>query len=210
MVYVDGQLPESLNMGNDLRAALINAFPKGDPRRIFYARGRKHPPYNELSIVESFKKFKTDFLPLCPLPDPLDRMIRIEDTNFRKLINLKHKTLGDAARAYKIIDELENGTFDASNYEEIECDRIRTLFWVPDVIRDPDAIFKNNHGVVKADEVFVYVYDKLGSKIKLAFTSTFGPKFNPRVEIVTSYLTDERTAMFCAKGKALYVREELR
>lgn len=81
-------------------------------------------------------------------------------------------------------------------------------FWIPDVLKDPDAVFKNNHAVVKADEVFVYVYDKGGSKIKLVFTSTFGPKGNPRVEIVTSYLTDERTAMLCAKGRPLYVRKE--
>jgi SAM-dependent methyltransferase len=193
-------------MSGTLRQQLLAAMPEDDPRQIFYANGRPHPPYNELSVVETFAKFKSEFLPQCPLKDPLDRDVRIVDTSFRKLINLKHKALGDKARAYKIIEEIENGTFDPNDYEPLERDRIMGLFWVPDVVRDPDAIFKNNHRVVKADEVFVYVYNKADSKIKLAFTSTFGPKFNPRVEIVTSYLTDERTAMFAAKGRPLYVR----
>lgn len=195
-------------MAGSLRDALRAALPDEDPRKIFYALGRRHPPYNDLGILDTFNKFKAEFLPLCPIKDRLDRMIRIVDTNFRKLANLKHLTLGAAARAYRITEELENGTFDASHYAPLEPDRLRTLFWIPDVLKDPDAIFKNNHGVVKADEVFVYVYDKGGSRIKLVFTSTFGPKVNPRVEIVTSYLTDERTAMSCAKGKPLYLRKE--
>jgi hypothetical protein len=198
-----------VTMGTDLKEQLISILPKDDPRRIFYSSGRRRPAYNNLSIVETYKKFKNDFLPICPLTDPLDRRIRVVDTSFRKLINIKHRTLGDQERAYKLIEALENETFDSGNYEPLERDRIETLFWVPDVVRDPDAVFKNNHRVVKADEVFVYVYDKTGSRVKLVFTSAFGPKFNIRYEIVTSYLTDERTAMSCARGRPLYVRNGL-
>src|SRR6266704_1751354 len=145
-----------------LKAQLARIYP-------FYGPGRKHPPYNTLSVVETYEKFKADFLPSCPLTDRLGRTIKIEKANFRKLINLKHKTLGDQARAWKIIQELENGTFNPQDYDWA-VDRIRTLFWVPEVIMDPDAIYKNNHRVVKADEVFICVYDKGGSKVKLAFT----------------------------------------
>jgi hypothetical protein len=184
-------------MGTDLKSQLASIYP-------FYARGRKHPPYNMLSVQETFAKFKAEFLPLCPLTDKLGRIIRIETTNFRKLLNLKHKALGVQARAWQIIAELESGTFDLANYEEIQQDRIRTLFWIPEVITDPDVIYNNNHKVIKADEVFVCVYDKPGSKVKLAFTSTFGAEESKRIEIVTSYLTDAKTAMYCAKGKPLY------
>jgi hypothetical protein len=193
-------------MPGTIREQLLEAMPGDDPRRVFYAPGRPHLPYNELSLTNTLEKFKTEFLPLCPLSDPLDRQIRVVDTNFRKLINLKHKALGKKAKAYKIIEEIETGTFDPKDYSPLELDRIRTLFWIPEVIQDPDAIYKNNHRVVEADEVFVCVYNKGGAKVKLVFTSTFGPKFNPRVEIVTSYLTDERSAMFAARGKPLYLK----
>src|SRR5258708_15794404 len=106
----------------------------------FFAQGRKHSPYNMLSVEDTYTKFRADFLPLCPLTDRLGRTIKVEAINFRKLLNLKHKTLGPLARAWQIIEELEKGTFDIANYEPLEQDRIRTLFWVPEVITDPDAI----------------------------------------------------------------------
>jgi hypothetical protein len=186
-------------MGADLKTQLATIYP-------FYGRGRALPPYNFLSVQDTYGKFIAEFLPLCPLTDRLGRTIKVTKTNFRKLINLKHKALGDEARAWKIIKEIEDGTFDVSNYEFAQ-DRIQTLFWVPEVIQDPDAIYKNNHKVVKADEVHVCVYDKKGSKVKLAFTSTFGTDNSKRVEIVTSYLTDAKTAMYCAQGKPLYLKE---
>jgi hypothetical protein len=188
----------------DLRNQLAEAFPEHNHLLLFHAPGRTRPEYNDLSVQDTFAQFKTDFLPLCPLTDKLGRTIKIATINFRKLINLKHRALGNNARAWQIIKELETGIFDPAHYEAIEEDRIRTLFWVPEVIEDPDAIYKNNHKVVKADEVFVCVYDKPGSKVKLAFTSTFGSGGNKRIEIVTSYLTDAKTAMYCAKGKPLY------
>lgn len=176
----------------DLKNQLANIYP-------FYGCGRKPQPYNDLSVEETYQKFKSDFLSLCPLTDKLNRVVKIDAINFRKLLNLKHKTLGAAARAHMVIKELENGTFDKDNYDWAN-DRIRTLFWVPEVITDPDAIYENNHKVVKADEVYICVYDKGGSKVKLAFTSTFAGK----VEIVSTYLTDAKTAMRCIKGKPLY------
>ena len=179
-------------MTDDLKTQLANLYP-------FYKKGRKPPEYNDLSIEETYQKFKKDFLPLCPLTDKLERTIHVVALNFRKLLNLKHKILGDKARAYMLIEELEGGTFNSDNYTW-EPDRIQTLFWVPEVITDPDAIYKNNHKVVKADEVYVCVYDKGGSKVKLAFTSTY----NNRLEIVSGYLTDAKTAMYAASGQPLY------
>jgi hypothetical protein len=194
-------------MPSDFREQLVAALPEHDHKLLFYALGRKHPAYNELGVTETFAKFTEEFLPLCPLEDPLGRDIKVTPINFRKLINLKHKTLGDDAKAWKIVEEIEQGTFDIANYE-LPDDRIRTLFWVPDAITDPDAIYKNNHCSVQADEVFVSVYDKMGSTVKLTFISTFGKKPVQRVEIVTSYLTEPHTAIKCIKGKPIYVRSK--
>jgi hypothetical protein len=192
-------------MGGDLREQLAAIRPEVAHQMIFYAKGAKHPPYSELTVQETFAKFKEEFLPKCPLEDPLGRDIRITALNFRKLLNLKHRELGELARAWKIVEELETGQFNISNYD-LPDDRIRTLFWLPEVITDPDAIYKNNHCSVEADEVFVRVYDKSGSRVKLAFTAKFGKKPVVRVEIVTSYLTTAETALKCLHGQPIYTR----
>src|SRR5260370_38895624 len=98
----------------DLRAQLAKAFPEHDHKLLFYASGRSRPDYNDLSVEATFARFKAAFLPLCPLTDKLGRKIQITEINFRKLVNLKHKVLGDDARAWRIIKELEDGTFDAA------------------------------------------------------------------------------------------------
>jgi hypothetical protein len=112
-------------MGVDLRTQLAKAFPEHNRKLLFHVIGRTRPEYNELSLEATFARFQTDFLPLCPLTDKLGRKIEITKINFRKLINLRHKTLGDQARAWRIIKELETGTFNPDHYEAIEQDRIR-------------------------------------------------------------------------------------
>ncbi len=69
----------------------------------------------------------------------------------------------------------------------VEIGRVRTLFWVPDVITDPHAIHPNAHPVVAGDEVYVKRYDKNGSEVKLV---VMGPSENRGRVIITSFLTD--------------------
>jgi len=187
------------------RESLLSALkglPEHEHRRFLYEQGRKHAPFNDLSVEQTYAKFKAEFLPLCPIKDKLGRLVKVEATNFRKLLNLKPKS-GMTKRAWKVVNELESGTFDVDQYV-FELDRIRTLFWIPEVLSDPDAVYKNGHGTVKADEVFVCVYDKAASEVKLVFTAVFGPTEKPRVEIVTSYLTDSKGAIACITGDPLY------
>jgi len=60
------------------------------------------------------------------------------------------------------VELIEAGTFCEEEYE-VEKNRLLALFWVPNVIRDPDAIFKvkKTDHLVRADEVYVKVFDKL-------------------------------------------------
>ena len=184
-----------------LREQLAAALPEHQHKLFLYERGHQHPPYNDLTVEQTYIKFKAEFLPQCPLPDKLGRSVKLVATNFRKLLNLKPKS-GEEKRAWKVIQELESGAFDLSQYH-MEEDRIRTLFWIPEVLRDPDAVYENSHSTVKADEVFVRVYDKAASTIKLVFTAAFGDPAKQRIEIVTSYLTDPKGAIACL-GKRIY------
>jgi hypothetical protein len=171
-------------------------------KAFLFELGRKHPPYNDLSVEATYALFKEEFLAQCPILDKLGRSVKVEVTNFRKLLNLKLKN-GEKKDAWKVVDELETGKFDLSQYQ-MEEDRIRTLFWIPEVLSEPDAVYKNGHCTVKADEVFICVFDKALSKVNLVFTATFGKKPFTRIEIVTSYLTDAKGALGCITGEPLY------
>jgi hypothetical protein len=181
----------------DLRTQLAEAFPAHKHKLNLYATGRARPEYNRLSIPETFKKFESEFLPVCPLPDALGRKVRVGPNDFRKLLNLKLKN-GQPKQGQQIVAEIKAATFDAVLYD-YERDRLETLFWIPEVLANPDGVCANDHSVIEADEVFFCVYDKPGSKIKLVFTATYGKT----LKIVTSYLTDAKSAHPCI-GKLLW------
>jgi len=185
---------------NDFKEKLVKALVPHDPKLIVYAKGCKHPGYNTLSVVESFHRFCKEILPLSPLVDPRGKRITIIENNFPKFLNLEPKKQGDPARPIILVRAIKAGQFDACKYKW-EADRIRDLFWVPEVLTRPDAIYKNKHLVIDADEVYAKVYDKQGSTVKLAFVKDISPKL---CVVVTSYLTNPIRAMACFEGEPIW------
>jgi hypothetical protein len=180
-----------------------------DHMALFDAYGSKCPPDNELSVSDTLKKFCEEFLPLSPLIDPRDKPIHIIKTNFPKLAGLKHRTKSrEEFSATQIIAAIEGGTFDLRDYNPDRDDRLRTLFWLPELLRDPDAIFLNGHKIVEGDEVYVRVYDKMGAKVKVAFTKDLRDKKGGIIRTIpiTSFLTNPTRAKSFIKGDPLYVR----
>lgn len=192
----------------DWKEQLAKIAPSSAHLRLFYAKGAKHPPYNELSVPDTLRKFCEECLPLFPLTDPQQREIKIVKNNFPKLAGLQHLAKGrDELSAADIISEIEAGTFELGNYDPNRDDRIRTLFWLPDVLADPDAIYKNGHKIVAGNRVYVRVYDKMGSRIKVAFTLDHQKSGRIiRTVVVTSFLTDPDTAISFVQGAPLYLR----
>lgn len=170
----------------DFREQLAAAVPSTAHLLLFHARGSKHPPFNELGVLESFAKFVTDVLPLSPFSDPRGKKIKIIENNFPKFLNLEPKQPGYPARPILLVRMIKAATINLDHYKW-ERDRIEDLFWIADVLTAPNAIYRNGHRVVAADEVYVKVYDKLGSRVKLVFTKNM-PHNNEAV-VVTSYLT---------------------
>jgi hypothetical protein len=187
---------------DDLRSQLAAVFPKSAHYLLFQAKGCKHPPFNESDVVTSFTQFCTEFLPRSPISAPQNKSIRVIKTNFPKFLNMK-RLCGSKVKASRVIEEIESGNFEASQYKW-EIDRIRTLFWMPDVLADPDAVYKNAHKIVEGDEVYVKVYDKMGARVKLVFTDYIKPI--KQTVIVTSFLTDPETAWKYVRGEPLYAR----
>jgi hypothetical protein len=123
------------------------AYERSQHLAVLDAEGSSHPPHNYLGITETFKKFRAEFLTLSPLIDPRGRRVVIRETNFPKFLNLRHKDPKRQRKAHTILEEIDAGTFHEENYE-YEMERLRSLFWIPDVIGDPDAIYKMKPGSV--------------------------------------------------------------
>lgn len=178
-------------------------------KSVFYGKGSKHPGYNELGIPESLEKFCADILPASPFIDPRGKPISIIKTNFPKLAGLQHATLPkEEFCASEIIQCIEARTFQLGDYDPGRDDRCRTLFWLPDLLCNPDAIYKNAHKIVAGHEVYVKVYDKMGSTVKLAFTLDLQKDGKViRTVPVTSFLTDAATACSYVNGNPRYRRK---
>lgn len=187
----------------DFKEQLAAAVPSASHLLLFHARGSKHPPFNKLDAVASFHKFVADVIPLSPVLDPRKKRIKIIENNYPKFLDLEPRKKGDPARPILLVRMIKAGTFNPDAYKW-ERDRIEDLFWIPEVLMAPDAIYRNCHCVVDADEVYVKVYDKLGSKVKLVFTKDV-PQMRATV-VVTSYLTQPNRAIACCEGQPLWLR----
>lgn len=202
-------------MGSDLQKQLSAALPhlaqdslhREGHLHLFDAEGRLHPPHNYASVINTYLRFKEEFWPQCPLIDPLGNRVKIRLLNFPKLLNLQVRAGFAPKNPGTIVEMLESGRFIEDQYE-YETDRKQALFWLPDVIRDPDAIYKKNrsHGKIPADKVYIKIYKVDGSPVKVAFTERVGKPGRQSIILVTSYLTSRTTAKKYIDGFPLYVR----
>jgi hypothetical protein len=177
---------------------------------LFQTKGCDCPSFNGLSVTNTLAKFCSELLPQCPIIDPRGKAITILKSNFPKLISLEHLTLGrKQLTASQIVASIENGTFDLGQYQPQEIDRMQTLFWIPEVLSDPDVIYGNGHKVVAGDEIYVRVYDKKKPQVKLVFTMDIMGSGGRLIKTVpvTSFLTSRNRALRMVKGLPLYVRQ---
>jgi len=189
-----------------LREQLAAALPEHKHKLLFYKCGGTRPPDNTLSVKDSLEKFCKELLPQCPISAPRGKKIQIVKRNFPKFAGLEHLTLTrEELSAAEIVKSIEDGTFDLGQYKGDRDDRLRTLFWIPEVLSEPDAIYPNAHKIVAGNEVYVRVYNKMGSRVKLVFTMDIARDGNViRTVPITSFLTDADTALSYVAGQPLY------
>ncbi len=147
--------------------------------------GAPCPAYSFCSIAGMFRRYEKELVGTY-VSNPLGTRVFFMDYNFPKLIQLHFR--GKKARAQKAIAHLRT---DKPNEAEYEFDRNRfsTIFWIPEVITEPDSIHDNAHATIEGDVVYVKRYAKAGSDFKLVFT-TVDEELNQRV-VTTSFLTQE-------------------
>jgi len=163
------------------------------------ALAAKHPPYCDLSIADAYTRFCAE-LAERELCDPRGKKVVVHELNFPKLLGMKRADPKSGAlildpntgkpvkaKASRVVEQLKNGTFQENAYY-VERGRIRTLFWIPDVIQNPDSIHPNAHAVVVGDEVYVKRYLKLGQELKIV---VMGPASGGQRVIITSFMTHE-------------------
>ena len=178
-------------MSEDLKTQLAKFYPLA-------GQAAKHPPYCDLSVAECYIQFCAE-LAGKEFRDPRGESVVILERNFPKLLGMKRAdpTTGKLiinpdtgkpikAKASHVLEQLRNGTFQNAAHG-VEKGRIRTLFWIPDVIIAPDAIHPNAHRVVAGDEVYVKRYVKDGNDVKLVVME---PVEGGQRVIITSFLTD--------------------
>jgi len=161
----------------DLKEQLAKLYPDLIPQEP-----ARHPPYSDLDIPASYKRFCLE-LAGKQFNDPRGNTLSIDEANFPKLLGTKLVSTGKKAKAKIVLAQLWGGTFDAALYQ-IDNGRLRTLFWLPDVMCDCHSIHLNAHDVIEADEVYVKQYGKEGAPIKIIFTLTF----NKTRKVATSFL----------------------
>jgi hypothetical protein len=186
------------------------AYERSQHLSVLDGAGSPHPAHNYLTISDTLLKFRKEFLPLSPLIDPRGRKILIRETNFPKFLNLSHKDNDKQKRAHTIIEEIDAGEFLEAEYM-FEQERLQSLFWIPDVIQRPDAIYmkKKGFGVVTAEEVYLKVYKKqnVGSPVKVVFTHRVGGMGKKDWVIISSYFTSRATAKQYTDGEPLWIRK---
>jgi hypothetical protein len=165
------------------------------------------PAYCEMRVLPAFGKYSTELLGR-DIEDPRGICVSLCEENFPKLLKLWLKPEGKLparkARAKNAIPLLRNGQFDEQLYTW-EKARLRTLFWLEDVISNPDGIYGNCAKLIEGEEVYIKRYAKEGSPIKLVFTTIRSGGL--RV-VVTSFLDNQNSLKDYCLMPSLYQKNK--
>ncbi|MCU1303443.1 MAG: hypothetical protein JWQ87_3727 [Candidatus Sulfotelmatobacter sp.] len=189
----------------ELKEQLVRIFPDRHPHPWVPKEGAASLSYCQLDILNAFRKY-CECCANRDVEDPRKICVTLFEENFPKLLKLWLKPSGKLptrkARAKVVIPLLHAGTFNQDLYTWQDV-RLRTLFWLEDVIREPDGIYPNCAQVVEGEEVYIKRYNKELSDVKLVFT-TIRP--GGTRAIITSFLdTASNIGEYCAENP-LYCR----
>lgn len=165
--------------------------------------GQKKPPrcppnYRYSSIADLFKQFQAQLEGSCII-DPCGEENRFFAENFPHLVKLEflNDRLGQwvDAKASVAVQQLLAGTLDETKYRVGDNSRPRTLFWVPDIIANPDEIHVNIRD--KNREIYSKRYNRggKGATLKVALVSKKGSSR----AIITSFWCTEKYHRGCIK-----------
>lgn len=149
------------------------------------------------SIAELYATFQKE-LEGKIFTDPSGKTVTFLADDFPHLVKLeffdvKQKRWVDA-RAKAAIPQLQRGELDESRYRIGDSSRPRTLFWIPEIIANPDSIHPNKRN--RKNDVYAKRYRRKGAgatlKIVLVETHVDGSR-----SVQTSFWSDDRYHAGC-------------
>jgi hypothetical protein len=166
------------------------------------------PPYRCGNIAGVFGEYERE-LAGKTFTDPCGEKVSFFDYNFTKLVQLEIASVSSGrrlkAKAARFLEEARSGHLDESNYSW-DANRAQTLFWIPDVIQQPDSIHQNRHNIIMGDRVYVKRYSKAGAPYKIVFT-TIERSSQVRV-VTTSFLVPEDRLMRFVQVPAIWEKKK--
>ena len=94
-----------------MRQQLAAVIPEADHWLLFHEKGAVCPPLNHDSVMETYARFCSEFLPRCPIADPRGRQIRIRKDNFPKFLSLGVKVGFAPKKPSTIVELIEKAQF---------------------------------------------------------------------------------------------------
>jgi hypothetical protein len=134
--------------------------------------------------------------------DPDGRICTFRPEDFPHLVKLEYHDLKQKrwvdATAKAAIPQLQDGRLDESRYRIRDTSRPRTLFWVPDIIANPDSVDPNKRNT--HNDVYSKRFSRKGDgktlKIVLVKTQPDGSR-----SIETSFWSDDKYHASCIAKK---------
>jgi hypothetical protein len=165
------------------------------------------PSAQTTSVAELYRQY-SDKLENRIVNDPRGAEIHFYAENFPYLIKLEYynRKIGawKAAFASAAIEQLKSETFDEATYRIGDESRARTLFWIPEIISDPDSIHENGHPRVTGTELYVKRYKRSDAQIKVI---SVGTRSSGERIVVSSFWSNEGWVARYAKMPARYERK---
>lgn len=160
------------------------------------------PNYRFSTIAELYQQYCARLEGSC-VTDPLGREIEFLAENFPHLVklefyNVKARIWVGAAAAIAV-EQLKAKTFDESRYRIADLSRPRTLFWVPDILQNPDSIYDNKR--VNGTEVHIKKYQRMSGLAAIKVALVTGRPGGNRIP-VTSFWCDDGYLAGCVKHPA--------
>jgi|ERR1051326_7044663 hypothetical protein len=150
------------------------------------------------TIQEAFNRYRAEYAGR-DFSDPRGTAVTLREDNFPKLIKLRNRPARGSdrrSRAKAVLPALRNGTFDEASHFSEQPIRLRTLFWIEDVICHPDGIYPNCAALVDGEEVYIKRYVRESSSdVKMVFAAI--GHAGQRIVITSFFDSAKRMHKYC-------------
>jgi hypothetical protein len=191
---------EAITMSSDIREELLKLFPPAP----------KCPPNASYNSIDDLYHQFLEKLEGTWADDRLGRRVFFRSENFPYLVKLKFfdnkQKMWVDAFAERAIQQLKDKCLDESRYKIGDHSRARTIFWIRDIIEDPDRIHEYDRRRMENTDIYVREYDRAGDVAKIKVVEVVTRECGEKV-VRSSFWSDEKWLGKYAKIPPKYQRK---